>query len=251
MKRLRDQAYVLRTHPLGDADLIVALLTEQHGLVRGVARSARRSRRRFGGVLEPLTHVRAEWFEREGRDLGRIEALESIRSFAGMQARPELQALCAGLAEVAGTFTHEGQDDPRGFRLLGAVLEALEADRDPWALLRYFEYWTLRLHGLLPDPAECARCGQPADRVVEGGQPSCGACTSSGTVLTRADVEFLRQLRRAAPRDLPEDALSARPGGAVESLLRGALEGFAERRFRSYRHVRAAMENRAGRGEGE
>ena len=86
MIRQRDEAFVLRTQELGEADLIVTLLTEHHGQVRAVARSARRSRRRFGGVLEPMTRVRAAWTEREGRDLHGLDEIEARRSFAEMQA---------------------------------------------------------------------------------------------------------------------------------------------------------------------
>ena len=149
---------MLRTQELGETDLIVSLLAERGGQVRGVARGARKSRKRFGGLLEPLTHVRAAWTEKEGRDLHRIDSMEGVRSYATMQSDPVLQAACAVLAEVAGVYTREGQADARGFRLLGAVLQALEAGVDPYLAIRYFEYWTLRLQGLLPDLALCSQC---------------------------------------------------------------------------------------------
>jgi len=59
VKQRRDEAYVLGTSELGEADLIVTLLSEQHGRVRGVAASARKSRRRFGGAVDPMTRVSA------------------------------------------------------------------------------------------------------------------------------------------------------------------------------------------------
>ena len=52
------EAIVLRTYPLREADLLVTLFTRAEGKVRGVARSAKKSKRRFGGALEPLTFVR-------------------------------------------------------------------------------------------------------------------------------------------------------------------------------------------------
>ncbi|HKQ60715.1 MAG TPA: DNA repair protein RecO, partial [Candidatus Polarisedimenticolaceae bacterium] len=176
----RDEAYVLRTQELAEADLIVTLLAEHHGKVRGVARSARRSQRRFGGGLAPLTHVRAQWDEREGRELHRIEGLECVRSFAPMQAEPVLQAACAVLAELAESFSHEGQSDPRAARLLGAVLAALEAGLEPWTAVRYFEYWTLRLHGILPDWTVCAGCGRELGRAARGRVEPHGAIACAG-----------------------------------------------------------------------
>ncbi len=255
MNRRQDEAYVLGASELGEADLIVTLLAENAGRVRGVARSARKSRRRFGGALEPLTRVRAEWTEREGHELHRIEALDLARSYAGMQSDPARQAACAVLAEIAGATTPEGQAEPRGFRLLGAVLQALEAGLDPWVAVRYFEYWTLRLHGVLPDLATCAACGATLSAsdprwVLDDGSLVCSACSrASGRgalALDRAEIRFLAAAARTAPEGMGAAGPTAGLGGALDRFLRGTLEGFAERSFRSYRHLAAAARTRAG-----
>ena len=209
MKPRRDEAWVLGTHELGEADLIVTLLAEHAGRVRGVATSARRSRRRFGGALEPLTRVRASWVEREGRDLHRIESLEVVRSFADMQSAPERQAAAAIVREIAVATSREGDGDPLAFRLVGAVAEALEGGLDPWVAVRYFEYWTLRLHGVLPEPDD----GETASIFAALGARPPGACG-----------------------DL---ASACRPGTPAERRLRRELETFLERPVRSYRHLRA------------
>jgi len=246
--RQRDEAFVLVTHDLGEADLIVALLTERHGLVRAVARAARRSRR-FGGLLEPLTRVRASWSGREGRDLQRLDELEAVRSFAEMQAEPVTQAACAVVAEIGSRFSPEGQGDPQQFRLVTAVLEALEDGAPPRAVLRYFEYWTLRGHGLLPDLRACAACDRPLEpgrpvRVSERRGPLCASCSPlpherEGRLGAR-DLAFLRTARRRPPTALREAGPEAASGPALELLLRGAIEAFAEKRFRAYRHFRTA-----------
>ena len=62
----RSEAYVIRTMTLGESDVLATLFTREEGKVRGVARAARRSRKRFGGALEPLTRVRALYAEKEG-----------------------------------------------------------------------------------------------------------------------------------------------------------------------------------------
>jgi DNA repair protein RecO (recombination protein O) len=249
LTRERDEAFVLGTRELGEADLIVTLLTERHGKLRAVARAARRSRRRFGGLLEPLTRVRASWSGREGRDLQRLDGLDGVRSFAAMQAEPLRQAACAVLAEVASCFSHEGQADPEEFRLLGAVLEALEQGGPPRLLLRYFEYWTLKVHGLLPDLEGCALCGAPLVghrpvRVSRGRGPLCEACPRLAdereATLGAADRAFLVAARKLGPAALGRAKPDLRAGRGLELLLRGTLEAFAERSFRTYRHFRAA-----------
>src|SRR5260370_12190051 len=74
------EAVVLRTYPLGEADLLVTLFTREEGKVRGVARAAKKSQRRFGGALEPLTYVRAFYEDRERQELSRLDALEVLES---------------------------------------------------------------------------------------------------------------------------------------------------------------------------
>ena len=242
----QDRAYVLATQPLGESDVLVTLFCEHAGIVRGVAPAARRSRRRFGGALEPLTLVQASWVERAGRELHRIDALDLLRSHAPMQADPALQAACAVLVDVLRATGREGHADPTEFRLVGAVLEALEGRLDPWVAVRYFEHWTLRLHGVLPDLASCASCGdaEPAWAVAGAGL-LCDAClrrgSSPGRRMGPEHHAFLRDAALRPPSEMGEHAGASRPGGPLELLLRGALEAFAERTLRSYRHLGLAM----------
>ena len=248
LKQFRDEAYVLRAQPLGEADLIVSFLTQSSGKVRGVASAARKSRRRFGGALEPLTHLRLEWTEREGRELHRLDGVEGIRSFAEMQGDPVLQAACAVLAELSEAFAREGEADPKSFDLLGAVLEALELGTDPWLALRYFEYWLARLHGVLPELGSCAVCGGGiAGRAPAWVDPGvglrCRTCAGPPGATARriraGERAFFEVARRTPPTRLTFDARMAQPGGALEALLKGTLESFVERRFRTYRHLRS------------
>ena len=249
MKQQIGEAFVLRTQELGEADLIVTLFAEHHGKVRGVARAARKSRRRFGGRLEPLTHVRATWVEKSGRELHRLDGLDLIRSYAAMQSDPGHQAACAVMAEITETFAHEGQSDPDGFRLLGAVLDSLEGGSNVWVAVRYFEFWTLRLHGLLSDLAHCASCakelGSGSALCVVVGLGICGvsctACAGDRPMrLSPRQRDFLGQLRSEGPQRVTPGGADLGAGSALEMLLRGALESFAERRFRTYKHLRAA-----------
>jgi DNA repair protein RecO (recombination protein O) len=236
----------LGTSELGEADLIVTLLCQEQGRVRGVAPSARKSRRRFGGALEPLTRVNASWVEKDGRELHRIDGLEPLRSYAAMQSDPATQAACAVLAEIAGSVIREDQPEPDTFRLLGAVLEALEQGMPAWGAVRYAEYWLLKLHGVLPDLAHCATCGEPLPEgrlpVASGAGLHCPRCPvpEHGNALTADDRAALASIDRMPPSKAEIAKHSARPGGALDTLLRGALQQFAEKSFRTYRHLRAA-----------
>ncbi|HVG27644.1 MAG TPA: DNA repair protein RecO, partial [Acidobacteriaceae bacterium] len=74
------EALVLRTWPFHEADLLVSLFTREQGKVKGVARHAMKSRRRFGGALEPATYVRAHYTERPREDLVRLDSFEILWS---------------------------------------------------------------------------------------------------------------------------------------------------------------------------
>src|SRR6516164_4185801 len=80
MAVLTSEAVVLRTWPVHEADLIVSLFSRDYGKIRGVAKSALRSRKRFGGALEPMTLARAWFVERPRQELTRLDQLEIIRS---------------------------------------------------------------------------------------------------------------------------------------------------------------------------
>src|ERR1700750_708906 len=74
------EAIVLRTYPMRESDLLVTLFTRLEGKVRGVARAAKKSRRRFGGALEPLTWVKLTYEDRDRHELARLDACEVLQS---------------------------------------------------------------------------------------------------------------------------------------------------------------------------
>ena len=80
MAVLTSEAVVLRTWPVHEADLVVSFFTRDYGKMKGVAKSALKSRKRFGGALEPMTVARAWFAERPKQDLVRLDQLEIIRS---------------------------------------------------------------------------------------------------------------------------------------------------------------------------
>jgi DNA repair protein RecO (recombination protein O) len=154
------EAIVLRTYPLREADLLVTLFTRIEGKVRGVARSAKRSRKRFGGALEPLTFVRAFYEDRERQELARLDACEVLESpLASEVSYPRATAL-AHIAELLDELLPDREANDAVFRLTLAVLGGLRG-ADIWLPVTYFELWMTRLVGFLPDFSECMSCGKP------------------------------------------------------------------------------------------
>ena len=123
------EAIVLRVWPFHEADLLVSLFTREQGRVKGVARHAMRSRRRFGGALEPMTHVRASYAERPKQELVRLDAFEILSS---PLSRPVDYARTAALqfvAEVVEEALPEGAPEDAVFRLVLAVLDEMQVGR--------------------------------------------------------------------------------------------------------------------------
>ncbi len=154
------EAVVLRTYPLREADLLVTLFTRAEGKVKGVAKSAKRSRKRFGGALEPLTCVRAYWQDREGSELARLDSCDVLLSpLASPMDYPRAVAL-AHVAEMLDELLPDREPNDSVFRLAWGVLQALESG-DIWIPVTYFDLWTMRLLGFLPSLEECIECGEP------------------------------------------------------------------------------------------
>ena len=241
---LRDsEAFVIGSHVLSESDRIVTFLTRSDGKVRTVAKGARRSRKRFGANLMLLSRVRLAWFEKEGRDLARLESADLLESFYDLQADPERGAVLACCAEVADAFAREQQEDEAFFRLLGATLQAVRAGVDLDRALRYFEIWTLRLHGVLPDLAACGRCG--TSLLARGGTllrregivacPRCAGERRPGDPRLRPEAAALAaEFTRRPPSALGD--IEA-PAAGLESLREIAAALFfdlTDRRFKSY-----------------
>ena len=145
-------ALVLRTYKLGEADRIVVFLTADRGKKRGVAEHARRPRSRFRTALEPLTHVRVAYFEKERRELVGMNYAEPITSPL-VAPSPEALGYSHYFAELIDEWAADADPDERLFRLGTAALEALVHGVPVEPLARYFECWLLRLQGVYPPDA--------------------------------------------------------------------------------------------------
>jgi|SRR4051812_4951293 DNA repair protein RecO (recombination protein O) len=156
----QSEAIVLRSYPMREADLLVTFFTRAQGKLKGVARSAKKSKRRFGGALEPLTYVRVYWEEREGQELVRIDSCDVLESpLSDTVDYPRAVAL-AYVAEMLDQLLPDHEANDTIFRLALAVLQNVRAGAI-WMPLTYFDLWIVRLTGLLPELHECVECGTP------------------------------------------------------------------------------------------
>ena len=153
------EAIVLRTYPLREADLLVTLFTRAEGKVRGVARSAKKSKKRFGGALEPMTHVRAFYDVRERQELARLDACEVLESPLASEVSYARATALAHLAELLDELMPDREANDAIFRLTLSVLHVLTGE-EIWMPVTYFGLWMTRLVGFLPELTECVACGK-------------------------------------------------------------------------------------------
>jgi DNA repair protein RecO (recombination protein O) len=152
------EAIVLRTFPLGEGDRLVSFLDRQSGRVRGVARGARLTKNRFGSTLELLAYIRIWYFERETRELVRINQCELIESFMDVQRDYSSAVALALVSEITDSVLGEREAADAQFRLILLTARAVRAHGPSHVILAYFCLWTARLGGWLGPLDRCSRC---------------------------------------------------------------------------------------------
>jgi DNA repair protein RecO (recombination protein O) len=201
-------ALILRTYKLGEADRIVVFLTRDRGKKRGVAKGARRQKSNFVGSLEPLTHARVAYFEKEQRELVNLNYSEASRS-ALSNCTMEGLGCAAYFAELIDEWSSESHEDERLYRLGISMVEALATGVPPERLSRYFEYWLLSLQGVYP----------PADVRAKK--------------LSAASIGFLETARKISPQDLAGVVVERSALRELEGLHRSLIAMHLEREPRS------------------
>lgn len=151
------EAYVLRTYPYKEGDLIVSFFTRDQGKLRGAAKRARRLKSPFGSALERLSRVRVAYYQRENAELVRIDGAELVESQFALSASYEAGVALDYIAEVSEQLLPPAEPNERFYRLLNAVLGDLRACADErlpgalWRAVTYFTFWAVRLSGFLPE----------------------------------------------------------------------------------------------------
>ncbi|MGA4508550.1 DNA repair protein RecO [Propionibacteriaceae bacterium G1746] len=209
MPTYRDEAIVLRTHKLGEADRIITLFTRVHGKVRAVARGVRRTSSKFGGRLEPFSHVDLQLAE--GRSLDIVTQAVQLHAWAD-PLTADYELFTAGqvmLETVDKLVPVEGEPALQQYLLLAGAVRTLAQTGRPEASARtapmVLNSYLLRaqaIAGYAPTLDACARCGVA---LPEPGQPDqvwfspmagglvCLRHRAPGSVRVTADEQLLLQ----------------------------------------------------------
>ncbi|HEY0427845.1 MAG TPA: DNA repair protein RecO [Pyrinomonadaceae bacterium] len=159
MGLVETEGLILKSYSLAEADKIVVFLTQHQGLIRGVAKGAKRLKSKFGGALEPFSIVHLEYFQKEERELVSISQIELVKSYFEKASEPEFLQSFAYLSELLLEFAPPHDPNERLYRMAKVCLEtAVEFPESLESIALYFELWILRLGGYLPNWSKCDDC---------------------------------------------------------------------------------------------
>ncbi|HEV2710348.1 MAG TPA: DNA repair protein RecO [Edaphobacter sp.] len=240
MIQRQSEAIVLRAWPFQEADLLVSLFTREQGRIKGVARHAMRSRRRFGGALEPMTHVRATYAERPRQELVRLDAFEILFSPLSQPIDYARTAALQLIAEVLEEALPEQAPEDAVFRLALAVLQEIQVGRVA-VPVTYFALWMNRLMGWMPELGHCVVCGLD----LRGGTVWYSA-TSDGVIcsddrrngslaLAAESVSIAARVFRGTVREMSMEQWPAMQLANLQRFAVDTLERHLERKLTSAR----------------
>jgi DNA repair protein RecO (recombination protein O) len=263
MSVLTSEAVILRTWPVHESDLLVSFFTRDYGRLKGMAKAALKSRKRFGGALEPMTLARAWFAERPRQELVRLDQLEILRSPLSAPVDQTRMAVLSFYAEVIDEALPERDPQATVFRLVASVLEqtnAVKAERGPtgngqtksadsksgepqfsgpWMALTYFSLWMTRLMGLLPDIGHCMVCGETlgAGEVRFNAYADglfCGLhANGSGSGLSADSWQLAQRMLRAPASSFAAEAWPRKRGQDLRRFTLQTLERHLERKLKT------------------
>ena len=243
------EAIVLRQYSLSDSDRIIVFITREYGKVRAAAQGVKKPKSHIAGSLEPLSHIRFEFWRREGRELAQIRHTELIHSYLGKH--PDLKQISAFsyFAEMANEMVQDNQPNQALFRLVLASLKAGETHGINPSLVRYFEIWCLKLSGLLPNYAYCSNCGKCVKDEgffawLEAGQARCSGCAQGRGIQVRASgASILDAMMKQPPERFVVQPLGNEAAVDIERLSQRLLELYLEKQLKSYRILKEALQS--------
>jgi DNA repair protein RecO (recombination protein O) len=203
---LTTPAIVLRAWPFGESDKIVSFLTESHGKIRGIAKGAKRSRKRFANSLEPFAVVNLRFLDRSA-GLVFIQACELLQVFKRLTTSLDKIAHASYFMELADVLSGERDENRALFVHLRDGLGFIDANEPSELAIAYFELKLLGLSGYQPMLEQCRRCqagwrgraGRWNFSLRDGGIlcPGCSAFRREVAPLSLEAVEFMGELQRA------------------------------------------------------
>ncbi len=249
METFRCEAYILGRTPLTESSFVVTLFTRDAGVMKVVAKGARRLKSPFRGTLEPFNKANVLVVRKEHAPLGQLRSSDLLQGTLDLYENWRRATALMAMQEVLLRGLADGNQEEETFRLVGAVLGGLRTGTPPRLAWLYFGVWFLRLHGVLPSPGRCVGCGaDPRPLLYEAGHSGwlCRSCRGDskgqGQPVGPEAEKMLRDVVRLPLDNLPTGHASASAASELRSMVYLALAAFLGRPLAT----REAMENAYG-----
>ncbi|REJ04469.1 DNA repair protein RecO [Microbacterium bovistercoris] len=242
MPTYRDEAVVLRTHKLGEADRILTMLSRRHGKIRAVAKGVRRTSSKFGARLEPFMVADVQLYQ--GRTLDIVQQAESLGSYGSdIAAHYDRFTAANAMVETADRL-NEAESTPEQYLLLVGGLRALSrGEHAARSILDSYLLRVMALSGWAPSLDDCARCGAPGPHtafVAQLGGLVCGDCAPAGSPRIAASALALLRALLVGDWELV-DAASPADTAAASGTVAAYAQYHLERGIRSLEHLSEGM----------
>ncbi|NDD25371.1 MAG: DNA repair protein RecO [Actinobacteria bacterium] len=211
MPTYRDEAVVLRTHKLGEADRIVTLLSRHRGQIRAVAKGVRRTASKLGARLEPFMVVDLQCYE--GKNLDTVTQVEIIGAYgAEISDQYDAYTVASVICETALKLT---DDEPAGNQyllLVGALRSLAKKEHQPQMILNSYLLRALSIAGWAPNFSECTTCAEPGPHpafYVQTGGVVCERCLTPAAAIIGKEANVLLAALLAGDWEIVEKASAA------------------------------------------
>lgn len=216
-------AVILNTIDYGDSDRIVTFYTDEFGKLSGIAKGAKRSRKRFVGNLDPLCHVKFMFFNNPKKDLLRLDDAVLLEGFNSIRSDIDRLAVGSYFIELLNEMSAEAHRNSKVFGLLLHYLKILNSadflidGLKKEILLRAFEVKLLAFLGYMPNLDCCVTCRESyavSDRIFFSstiGGIVCKSCVpSAGSVIaiTKESAAFLNKILKNGASDVVSGEVS-------------------------------------------
>jgi DNA repair protein RecO (recombination protein O) len=236
MPLYKEQGVVLRRVKLAEADKIVTIMTQGSGKIRAVAKGVRKTTSRFGGRLEPFTHVSLLLYRGRGA-LDTVTQVEILAAHRPVRADYALITAGEAMLEAVDKVAEEHERNVRLFLLLLSGLRSLEMrPADPAAVAESFLLKLLSLSGFHPSLSACAVCGHREPELFSSGQGGavCVGCAEHGAgPVAPESLALLDGYARADLAAAGDVVLDGPVRREARAMLYGFVEYHLERRMRS------------------
>ena len=253
MALVRSEGVVLKTHALGDTSRIVVVYTREHGMVRLIAKGARKTPSRFGFALEPLSRGRYVYYHKPDRDLQLLSQADTLVATGSRLTDLARLAHAEAALELIDRLVWGEEPHEALYDLLVQALEAVSeapAAALP-AITIAFELQVASLLGYRPRLDACAQCAGPlsADRLfspARGGM-LCDRCAAEGGVV-RLSADALAGLALLLARPVREagDYVEVKRAGEILRVI----DAFLRHHFHRFQGLRSLELLRALQGPG-